>query len=53
MHFAVLNLTEKSKVASTEEGFFLFFSVQTAQKRMDTVLLDSTERGRLHEDNFF
>ena len=53
MHFAALNLTEKSKAAYTKEGFTLFFSVQTAHKSMNTGLLDSTERGRLLEENCF
>ena len=47
------NLTTSSKAAFIEAVFALLFSVQTAQKRMNTGLLDSTERGMLHEENCF
>ena len=47
------NLTTSSKAAFIEAVFALLFSVQTAQKRMNTGLLDSTEGGQLHEENCF
>jgi hypothetical protein len=45
MRFAVLDPTEKSKGADSKEVYTLLFSVQTAQKSMNTACLTELKGG--------
>jgi hypothetical protein len=52
MHFAVLNLTEKSRTVDTVSRFSLFSYVAIAQKRMSLGVLDSRSGWQHEEDRF-